>query len=414
MDADARPNVTPTSRRRKPVTGAGIVSAMTRLRMVAPLLASVLAWTLSSSCSTDAKSAAADAQDPSGAAAVGTAEASASAPFEVTAGKPVPDLDGEVYFRNVRQLTFGGENAEAYFSFDGRHLILQSKRPPFLCDQIFTLDLTTGEEKLVSTGKGRTTCSYFLKGDDRIVYASTHLWKETCPPPVMRVGRKYVWPIYTGYDIFSANADGTDLVRLTDDEGYDAEATVDPVTGRIVFTSTRDGDLELYSMEPDGSNVVRLTNRPGYDGGAFYSHDGRRIVQRSQVFADDAALEEYQQFLAKGMVVPSHMEISVLDADGGNFRIITDNGKANFAPYWHPDNERILFSSNMNAPRGRNFEIYMMDDEGNNVVQLTHNETFDGFPMFSPDGRYLVFASNRYAQEEGNTNVFICEWVEPE
>jgi len=335
-----------------------------------------------------------------------------AASFEVKAGKPVESLPGEKWFRNVRQLTFGGENAEAYFSTDGRHLILQSKRPPFQCDQIFTLDLTTGEQKLVSTGKGRTTCAYFLKGDERIVYASTHLWKDDCPPPAVRVGRKYVWPIYTGYDIFSALPDGSDLVRLTTDEGYDAEATVCPVTGRVVFTSTRDGDLELYSMDPDGSNVVRLTNRVGYDGGAFYSHDGKRLVQRSQIFENEEQAKEYQDFLAKGMVVPSHMEISVLDADGGNFRIITSNGKANFAPFWHPDNERILFSSNMKDERGRDFDIFIMDDEGNNVQQLTHNPSFDGFPMFSPDGKYLVFASNRYAEVEGNTNVFIAEWIE--
>jgi len=337
-----------------------------------------------------------------------------SEPFVVQAGKPVDPIPGEPCFRNVRQLTFGGENAEAYFSPDGRHLILQSKRPPFDCDQIFTLDLETGEQKLVSTGKGRTTCAYFLKDQSRILYASTHLRNENCPPPVIRANGKYVWPVYVGYDIFTANADGSELERLTNADGYDAEGTVCPVTGRIVFTSTRDGDLELYSMEPDGSDIQRLTNRVGYDGGAFYSHDGKKLVQRSQVFASDEARQEYQDFLAKGLVVPTHMELSVLDADGSNFRMITDNGKANFAPFWHPDNEHILFSSNVADPQGRNFDIYMIHEDGTGLRKISNSEGFDGFPMFSPDGRHLVFASNRYGSEPGETNVFICEWVEPE
>ncbi len=335
-----------------------------------------------------------------------------AAPFTINAGKPVEDMPGEPYFRNVRQLTFGGENAEAYWSFDGTKLILQSKRPPFECDQIFVIDLETGKEELVSTGKGRTTCSYFLKGDERIVYASTHLDDEKCPTPVMRVRGRYVWGVYPGYDIFTAKADGSDLVRLTTEPGYDAEATVCPVTGRLVFTSVRDGDLEVYSMEPDGSDVVRLTNRIGYDGGPFFSHDGTKIVLRSGFPADEAEKNEYLGFLKENLVVPSNLEITVMDRDGKNFRKVTNNGKANFAPFYHPDNKRILFSSNMNDPRGRNFEIYMINEDGTGQVQVTNNETFDGFPMFSPDGRYLAFASNRYGKERGETNVFIAEWVE--
>jgi Tol biopolymer transport system component len=333
-------------------------------------------------------------------------------PLKVGAGKPVENLPGERFFRSVRQLTFGGENAEAYFSNDGSKLIWQSKRPPFDCDQIFVLDLETGAERLVSTGKGRTTCAYFLQGDRKILYASTHLADERCPPPVMRIGSKYVWPVYAGYDVFTANADGSGLQRLTTTPGYDAEATVCPVTGRIVFTSVRDGDLELYSMEADGSDVQRLTNRVGYDGGAFFSHDGQKIVARSGFFANDDERREYQELLAKGVVQPTRMELVVMRRDGKDFRPITRNGKANFAPYWHPDNKRIIFASNVADPRGRDFELYLVDADGGEFVRVTQHEQFDGFPMFSPDGKWLVFASNRFGRTQGETNIFLAEWVE--
>jgi Tol biopolymer transport system component len=336
-------------------------------------------------------------------------------PLVIHAGKPVADMPGEVYFKNVRQLTFGGENAEAYWSGDGKKLIFQSKHGRHKCDQIFTLDLETNERKLVSTGDGRTTCAYFLQGDKKIVYASTHLADLKCPPPVMMVGGKYVWAIYKGYDIFTANADGSNLQRITDTPGYDAEATVCPVTGKLVFTTVRDGDLELYSMQPDGTELQRLTNRPGYDGGAFYSHDGTKIVQRSGFLKTDKEKEAYFDLLAKGLVQPSVMEITVMDRNGGNFRQVTENGKANFAPFWHPDNKRILFASNMDAPRGRRFDIYMVGDDGKGLVRVTNNPSFDGFPMFSPDGKYIAFASNRFntPDKKNDTNIFVAEWVEP-
>ena len=337
-------------------------------------------------------------------------------PFVIRAGKPVADLPGERFFKNVRQLTFGGENAEAYWSGDGEKLILQSRHGKYKCDQIFILDLETGKLRLVSTGKGRTTCSYFLQGDKRIVYSSTHLADPNCPPPVFRVGGKYVWAIYKGYDIFTANADGSDLKRLTRHPGYDAEATVCPVTGRLVFTSVRDGDLELYSMDPDGTDVERLTNRPGYDGGAFYSPQGDKLVLRSGFLKTDAQKKEYFSLLERGLVAPNEMEITVIDRDGKNFRKVTDNGKANFAPFWHPDNERILFASNMDAPGGRRFDIYMVHENGTGLTQVTNNESFDSFPMFSPDGEYLVFASNRFnpPDKAHDTNIFVAEWVEPD
>ena len=334
--------------------------------------------------------------------------------IEIRAGKPVEALPGEPFFRNVRQLTFGGENAEAYWSADGSKLILQSTRPPHKCDQIFTIDLQTGEEKLVSTGKGRTTCAYYLQGDKRILYASTHAADANCPDPVFRVQGRYVWPIYETYDIYTARPDGTDLVNITNSPGYDAEGTICPVTGRIVFTSTRHGDLEIYSMEPDGSDVQRLTNRLGYDGGPFYSPDGTKIVLRSSFHDTEESRKEYVGFLKQNLVVPSSLEITLIDRDGKNFRKVTDNGAANFGPFFHPDSRRIVYSSNQDDPKGRNFELYIIDETGENQHRVTNNPSFDGFPMFSPDGRYFVFASNRYAKERGETNVFVAEWVEDE
>jgi Tol biopolymer transport system component len=224
---------------------------------------------------------------------------------------------------------------------------------------------------------------------------------------------RYVWPIFPGFDIFRANADGTDLRRLTTTDGYDAEGTVCPVSGRIVFTSVRDGDLELYSMEPDGSDVQRLTNREGYDGGAFYSPDGSKIVARSGFFKDEADRNEYFTFLDQNLILPTQVDIVVMDRNGGNFRRVTDNGAANFAPYWHPDNHRILFCSNLGKNKdSRDFDLWLIDENGGGLEQVTFNDSFDGFPMFSPNGKYLAFASNRYGETYGETSIFVAEWID--
>lgn len=339
--------------------------------------------------------------------------------FVIRAGKPVEDDPREVHLKNVRQLTFGGENAEAYWSFDGTKLVFQARHKPGEGDQIYVLDLATGEKQRISTGTARTTCAYFLQGDEQVVWASTHGAGPEVPeiPRAMRGKYGYIWGVYQQYDLWVANVDGSGLKQLTTEPGYDAEATVCPVTGRIVFTSVRDGDIELYSMEPDGSDVTRLTNRLGYDGGAFYSHDGSKIVQRSGFPKTQEEIEEYTMLLARGYVRPAKMEITVLDRDGSNFRQITNNGMANFAPYWHPDNERILFSSSMNSdPKSRapNFDIFMIHEDGTGLKQITFSDVFDGFPMFSPNGKYLVFASNRFnaPDKQRDTNVFVAEWVE--
>jgi Tol biopolymer transport system component len=322
--------------------------------------------------------------------------------------KPLPD---EKHLGSIRQLSFGGENAEAYFSFNGKKLIFQSTRPPYQCDQIFTMDLDGTNVKLLSTGTGRTTCGYFLPGDQRILFSSTHKGGNDCPPrPDM--SRGYVWALYKDFDIYTAGVDGSGLKALTRTPGYDAEATVSPDGKRIVFTSVRDGDLEIYSMKLDGSDVRRLTQEKGYDGGAFYSPDSRSIVYRAHHPTEPKDVERYTMLLDQGLIEPRALEIMVMGADGSNKRQVTSNGKANFAPYFHPNGRQIIFASNMHDPRGRNFDLYLINVDGTGLERVTFNDTFDGFPMFNRDGSKLVFASNRHSAQAGETNIFIADWKE--
>lgn len=317
----------------------------------------------------------------------------------------------EVHFGELRMLTDGGENAEAYFSFDGSRLIFQSTRPPYGCDQIFETAVSGGPQELVSTGTGRTTCAYFLPGDQDVLYASTHLGGEACPPKPDH-SRGYVWPIYDSFDIFRSRLDGSKLVRLTDTPGYDAEATVSPRGDRIVFTSIRDGDLDIYTMNLDGSDVVRLTDELGYDGGPFFSPDGRKIVYRASHPTDPEEIEDYTSLLANGLIRPGRLEVWVMNSDGTDKRRVTDLGVAAFAPFFHPSGEKIIFSSNYGNPSGREFELFMVDLDGSNLEQITFSEGFDGFPMWAPDGKTFVFCSNRHNSKPGETNIFVTEWID--
>ena len=318
---------------------------------------------------------------------------------------------GETRFARLWQLTHGGQNAEAYFSADARQLIFQGRRAgESACDQIYIMDVNGANRRRVSTGEGRTTCGYFFPSGDRILYSSTHLAGAACPADPDR-SRGYVWPLHE-YDVFTARADGSDLRRLTSTPGYDAEATIAPDGSRIVFTSMRDGDIDLYAMDAGGRNVRRLTTEEGYDGGAFYSPDGRSIVYRAHHPTDSAGLADYRALRDAGLVRPSRVEIFVMNADGTNRRQLTRNGAANFAPFFHPDGRRIIFSSNAHDRTGRSFALYMMDVDGSNLERITHGTGFDGFPMFSPDGRMLVFASSRGAAEPGEINLFLAEWRE--
>lgn len=308
-------------------------------------------------------------------------------------------------------LTMIGENAEAYLSFDQKKIIYQSTIGNLKCDQIFTMNIDGTNKKLVSTGLGRTTCAYFLPGDSTIIYASTHLTDKECPPPPDRT-RGYVWKLYDSFDIYLAKADGSNVRRLTDAPGYDAEATVSPMGDKIIFTSTRDGDPELFTMNLDGSKQTRLTFEKGYDGGAFFSHDGKKICFRASRPKTDKELEDYVELSKEGMFRPTILEIYVMDFDGKNIKQVTNAGKASFAPFFHPDGNRIIFSSNMKSKDGRNFDLFIINIDGTGLEQVTFNETFDGFPIFTSDGKKLVFASNRFNLKQGDTNIFIADWVD--
>ncbi len=322
-------------------------------------------------------------------------------------------VKGEDHLKNIKQLTFGGENAEAYFSFDGKKLIFQSKRDGRGCDQIYTMNIDGSDTKMVSNGEGRTTCSYYFKGGKKILYASTHGGAKECPPnPDYTKG--YVWAIYPDYEIYTASPDGKNIKNLTNSPGYDAEATVSPDGKTIIFTSERDGDLELYSMNTKGKNIKRLTNEPGYDGGAFFSPDNKMIVYRGSHPSDPKLIERDKELLKEHMIVPLTFEVWTMNADGSNKKQVTKLNAASFAPYFTPDGKRIIFCTNYFATdKGkRNFDLAMINIDGSGLKQVTFNESFDGFPMFSPDGKKLVFASNRNAEKQGDTNVFIADWVE--
>jgi Tol biopolymer transport system component len=317
-------------------------------------------------------------------------------------------LPQERHLANVKQLTFGGENAEAYFSFDGQWLSFQSSRE-HPCDQIYTMKIDGTETRRLSNGQGRTTCSHFMPDGKSVIYASTHLGGRDCPPvPGRELG--YVWPIYDSYDIFRVDIDGRNLRRLTSTPGYDAEGTV-ARDGRIVFTSVRDGDMDIYSMNGDGSDVRRLTNVPGPDGGPFFSADGSKIVFRGRHPQPGAERDEYFTLLKQGIWRPTSLELFVMDRDGRNLTQVTKTGTgANWAPFFTPDGKRIIYASNAANPRGNNFDLFLINVDGTGQEQVTFSEVFDGFPMFSPDGRKLVFASNRNAAKEGDTNLFIADW----
>jgi Tol biopolymer transport system component len=344
----------------------------------------------------------------------GEGAAPAAAPPAVSPpGRAVsrPSDPRERHLTNLRQLTDGGENAEAYFSFDGSRLIFQSTRAPYECDQIFTMDLGGGALRMLSTGLGRTTCAYYLPDGRRYLYASTHLGGPACPPkPDMSQG--YVWALYDAFDIFTASLDDPTPHRLTATPGYDAEATVSPRGDRVVFTSVRDGDIELYTMNLDGSDVRRVTHEAGYDGGAFFSPDGTKLVWRASRPQPGKELDDFRRLLAQGLVRPSKLDIYVAEADGTGVRRLTDNGAANFAPYFHPSGAKVIFCSNVADPRKRNFELFLVNLDGSGLEQVTYYEEFDGFPMWAPDGRTFVFCSNRHNSAPNETNVYVADWVD--
>ncbi|MBN8835762.1 MAG: PD40 domain-containing protein [Sphingobacteriia bacterium] len=327
----------------------------------------------------------------------------------------------EKHFKNVRQLTFGGDNAEAYWSYDGKYIIFQRTNPKegLSCDQIFIGKVPTSPNekftyKLVSTGKGRATCAFFLPDGKHFIYGSTHLNADTCPPAVDRAkyGNKYIWPIYDSYDIFLADTSGKIIKQLTSEKGYDAEGTLSPDGKKMIFTSVRDGDLDLYVMDMKTYKVTRITNTLGYDGGAWFSPDGKKIVWRASRPKTKEEIEEYTSLLKENLVAPTHMEVFVANADGSDAHQITFLEQANWAPNFTPDSKRIIFCSNHEYKRGFPFNMYLTDINGKGLEKISRDKGFDAFPMFSPDGKKIMFSSNRNNGGTHDTNLFMADWVE--
>ena len=343
----------------------------------------------------------------------GNTDAKSGATKKWTGGLIYPE---EVHFKSMKQITFGGDNAEAYWSFDDKQIIFQSNNKNWNvnCDQMFLMNVgETFKDKIppmISTGFGRTTCAYFLPGNKEFVYGSTHLGGKECPPAPLRREGKYVWPIYETYDIFVADLKGNITKQLTNNPGYDAEATVSPKGDKIVFTSMRTGDLELFTMNIDGTDVKQITSELGYDGGAFFSPDGTKLIFRSSRPKTEAEIKEYKDLLAEGLVQPTNMELYICNADGSDLTQLTDLGNANWSPFFHLSGKKILFSSNFEAEKGFPFNLYMIDIDGKNLKRITHGETFDAFPVFSNDGKKLIFSSNRNNGGGHDTNLFIAEW----
>ncbi len=332
-----------------------------------------------------------------------------------------PSGGSEHHLTNIRQLTFGGDNAEAYFSPDGEYLVFQSNNKDWglECDQIFVMHVDSAannphyKPRMVSTGKGRTTCSYFMPDGKHILYASTHEADEACPPtPAPRADHKYLWSVYPTFDVYIADLNGKITRKLTDSPGYDAEATVSPDGKMIVFTSDRSGDLELWTMNIDGTGLRQVTTGLGYDGGAFFSPDSKRLIFRSSRPRTDSAKQEYLDLLKQGLVAPTDMELYTCDVDGKNLRQITTLGKANWAPYFHPSGKKVLFSSNHASPRGYDFQLYMINDDGTGLERITSESIFNAFVMFSPNGKRVAFSSNRNNKGTRDTNVFVADWKE--
>jgi hypothetical protein len=328
-------------------------------------------------------------------------------------------ISQEKHLKNLTQLTFGGDNAEAYFSPNGKFASFQSNNAKWdlKCDQIFNLDIskaakdTTYKPAMISTGKGRTTCSYYMPNGKDILYASTHLGSNDCPPAPETKG-KYLWAVYKDFDIFIADQKGTIKKQLTNSVGYDAEATVSPKGDKIVFTSDRSGDLELWTMNIDGSNQKQITFGLGYDGGAFFSPDGKRLVFRASRPTTEAEIKEYKDYLAQHLVAPTTMELYTCNVDGSDLKQVTHLGKANWAPFFHPGGKKIIFSSNHHSKKGYDFQLFMINDDGTELEQITNESMFNAFPMFSPDGKKLIYSSNRNNHGTRDTNLFIADWVD--
>jgi len=322
------------------------------------------------------------------------------------------------HMKNLTQLTFEGDNGEAYFSRDGKRLVYQSNRGDERCDKIWIMNIDGSGKRRISPDHGAHTCAFFFPDGKRVVFASTSHLPGDCPPrPKTPDESRYSWPLYP-YDIYVARADGSGLERITDNPGYDAEPIVSPDGKRIVFGSQRHGDFDIYVMDADGSNVKRLTDRVGYDGAPWFSPDGSKIVWRAWYPETEQERAQWKAAIEGNYILAWPLDLWVMDADGSNKRRLTNNGATNWAPSWHPDGKRIIFSSNMDDWRediqrfGHNFELYLINIDGSGLERITYNRGFDSFPMFSPDGKKLVFGANRNPRKPRATDIYIADWVE--
>jgi len=350
-------------------------------------------------------------------------KAAAPAAPQTTETKPTetkvePKTITDKYMAGITKLTNEGDNGEAYFSPDGQQLIFQSSAGGYDCDKIWTMNIDGSDKAMVSPDHGAHTCSFFFSGGDKILYASTSHLEGACPPKAdFPPGVRYAWPYYP-YDIFTADLDGSNPVKITDNPKYDAEPIMSADGTSIVFGSIREGDFDIYTMNPDGSNVTRLTTSVGYDGGPWFSPDGSKIVWRAWHPQTEAEKADWQDMIDKDYVKSVPLDLWVMNSDGTDKKRLTENGATNWAPSWHPDGQRVIFSSNKDDWRedyksyGHNFEIYMIDIESKDIERITFNDGFDSFPMFSPDGKKLVFGANRNPEKPRATDVYIADWTE--
>jgi len=323
--------------------------------------------------------------------------------------------DRKMSIENVKQLSFQGDNGEAYFNSDDSKVIFQSKRNNNNCDKLYIVDINGNNLTEFVANDGAFTCAYFSLDDRYIFFSSTmHLGSE-CPEIYKDPNpRKYIWPL-RDYEIF--RYDNGAVKQLTNYSGYNAETTTHPFEEKVIFTSLRDGDINLFEMDYNGENVKQITSEYGYDGGAFYSPNGENIVWRAWYPTSDEEISMWKNNLAKKFIESVPLDIYVAKNDGSEKQRLTSNGATNWAPSWHPDGKHIVFSSNMDDWRedynayGSNFELYMINIATKTLTRLTNNDTFDSFSVFSKNGKKIVFSSNRDAENPRNTNIFIADIV---
>jgi len=324
----------------------------------------------------------------------------------------------EKHLRNIRQLTFGGQNAEAYWSKDGKWITWQSKQSGFPDEQIFVMRADGSGKTLMSTGLGRCTCSYFSPDKSWIYFSSTHERNKGPQAPV-DMSQGYVWRVNPDFALYRQKLGPVPNSKarmmpmpVVKKPGYVAETTIDPKGRFMTFTGDWEGDIDIYRSDLEGGHLKRLTTTKGYDGGPFVSWDGKYIVYRRGAFANKEEEQKFDELHAKHLVMPLKMDLWIMDSDGKHKRQLTHLAGASFAPFMLPGDKRIIFSSNYENPTGPDFDLYMINVDGTNMKRITYAPGFDSFPMFTRDGKHLVWASNRHGSVPHETNVFVADWAD--